>query len=45
MDYKDYLMDELWPLLSDEQKARLVDIAATLAEYAPPKADTNKDTD
>lgn len=35
MDLKDYLMDELWPLLSDEQKAQLLEIAEILALYAP----------
>lgn len=45
MDWKDYLMNDIWPLLNDEQKERLADIAETLAEYAPPKVDTNNDTD
>lgn len=35
MNPYDRLMNELWPLLSDEQKARLADIAEMLAMYAP----------
>ena len=36
MDWKEYLMDVLWPLLNDEQKERLAKIAEDLAQLAPP---------
>ena len=39
MDPKDYLMEELWPLLDDERRRELVDFAAWLAQYAPPPQD------
>lgn len=35
MNPYDYLMDDLWPLLSDEQKERILEIAETLARFAP----------
>ena len=35
MDWKDYLMEELWPLLTDDQKRNLYEAAKTLAMYAP----------
>lgn len=42
MDPYAYLM-EIWPLLPDEKKQELVEIAAILAQYAPkePPQDTN----
>lgn len=45
MDLKDYLMDELWPLLTDEQRQRLIDVAFVLAQYAPPPKDGESDAD
>ncbi len=47
MNPKDYLMDELWPLLSDEQKRRLVFVASLMAQYPEPdESDTDtSDTD
>lgn len=47
MNPKDYLMDELWPLLDDEQRKRLVFLASLMAQLPPPDesdADTS-DTD
>lgn len=44
MNPKDYFMDEIWPLLDDEQKARLVFLASLMAQYPPPESD-NADTD
>lgn len=35
----EYLMDELWPLLSDEEKQTLFDLASLLAKYAPQASD------
>ena len=35
MDWKEYFMNDLWPLLNDEQKERLADIAERLAQFAP----------
>lgn len=47
MDPKEFLMDELWPLLDDEQKARLVFLASLMAQFPPPddndKADEQDD--
>lgn len=34
MNAKDYLMEKLWPLLSDEEKARLVFVASLMAQFA-----------
>ncbi len=45
MNPKDYFMDELWPLLDDEQKARLVFLASLMAQYPPPPESDNADTD
>ena len=39
MNPKDYLMDELWPLLDDEQKRRLVFIAEMMNLYPPLESD------
>lgn len=43
-DFKAYLMDELWPLLTDEERQKLVDLASLLAMYAP-KPDDSADAD
>lgn len=42
MDAK-YFMDELWPLLSDEEKQTLFDLASLLAMYAPQGSDERTD--
>lgn len=36
MSAKDYFM-ELWPLLSDDQKARLVFLAEMMTQFPPPE--------
>ena len=33
----DYFMDEIWPMLSDDQKRRLVFLASLMAQYPPPQ--------
>ena len=39
MNPKDYLMDEIWPLLDDEQKRRLVFITEMMNLYPSPESD------
>lgn len=39
MNPKDYLMDDIWPLLSDEQKRRLVFLAEVMTQFPPPESD------
>lgn len=41
-DLRDYFMDEIWPLLTADQKKEMLELAAFLARYAP--KDT-RDTD
>lgn len=38
MNVKDYFMLEIWPLLDDEQKRRLVFIAEMMNLYPPPES-------
>ena len=46
MNPKDYLMDELWPLLDDEQRKRLVFLASLMAQLPPPdESDAESDAD
>lgn len=45
MNPKDYLMDELWPLLDDEQKKRLVFLASLMAQLPPESDNADTDTD
>lgn len=42
MSVKDYLMSELWPLLDDDQKRRLVFLAEMMTQYPPQQSDTAK---
>lgn len=33
----DYFINEIWPLLSDDQKARLVFLAEMMTQFPPPQ--------
>ena len=42
MDLREYFMDEIWPLLDDEQKQTIFEFAQFLAQYAPPPETDSK---
>ena len=45
MDLRDFFMDELWPLLDENQKRQMIEIAEILARYAPPRSDDGEQDD